>query len=311
MASVVLPTLEWTTSCEQLVDQLTAEDELLVVCDSPEDPVSEAVARRDDDLHRDDNRVELVVAGEPEGCSGKANALAAGLEAASDDRIVCTDNDLNRSDDWLATMKRLGAEHGAASAVPAFVSDQFPFVLIEPVFTIFGSAGLAAGNMPWGGGVTFDRRVMDEAGFVRDLRRTVSDDELLVRYLDDVTASRELVHEVEVDGSWRGTFNRVVRFFRTVYLLEPQGLVVPLLFSLLALVLAVISFPVALVGVTAVACAAYRYVGVAGERRTWLWAFPAVALIPLMAAVGIAWTEFEWGGRRYRWTSAFEVEVFD
>lgn len=217
---------------------------------------------------------------------------------------------MNRGDDWLATMKRLGERHGAASAVPVFVSDEFPYALVEPVFAVFGSAGLAAGNMPWGGGVTFDRREMDEESFVRDLRRTVSDDELLVRYLDDLAASRELVHRVEVDGSWRGTFHRVVRFFRTVYLLEPQGLVAPLLVSLLALGLAVLSLPVALVGATALAYAAYRYVGVA-DRRTWLWAFPAFGLIPAMTALGVARTEFEWGGRRYRWTSAFEVEVLD
>lgn len=310
MVSVLLPTTEWTASCEQVAAQLAPEDELVVVCDSPDDPVAGAFEESGGRPWASDDRVKLVVAGDPEACSGKANALAVGLEAASDDRIVCTDDDVNRGDDWLATMKRLGEEYGAVSAVPVFVSDQLPYILVEPVFTVFGSAGLAVADMPWGGGVTFDRREIDEESFVRDLRRTVSDDELLVRYLDDCTASRELIHEVEVDGSWRGTFHRVVRFFRTVYLLESQGLVAPVVFSLLTLALGVVSLPLALVGVTALTYAAYRYVGMA-DRRTWLLAFPAMALIPFLTLVGIAEDEFEWGGRRYRWTSAFEVEVLD
>lgn len=318
MASVLLPTTEWTPSCEQLLDQLGDGDELLVICDAPTDPVTERFAdgpggdRFDGyeaDRLRDDPRVELVVAGDPEGCSGKANALAAGLERASQHRIVCTDDDLDRGDDWLATLKRLGDEHGAASAVPVFVSDEFPFVVLEPLFAVFGSGGTLAGDMPWGGGVTFDRRDIDEEAFLRDLRRTVSDDELLVRYLDDLTASRELIHEVRVDGGWHGTFHRVVRFFRTVYLLEPDGLVVPLVASLLVVALSVVSLPLVVAGVTALTFAAYRYLGI--DRRTWLLAFPAFVLIPALTALGVVEKEFEWGGRRYRWRSAFDVEVLN
>lgn len=304
MASVLLPTTEWTTSCEQMRDQLADGDELVVICDSPDDPVAEIA-----DWADDDTRVELVIAGEPEGCSGKANALAAGLEAASCDRIVCTDDDVDRGADWLATMKRLGDRYGAASAVPVFVSDEVPFVVLEPLFAVFGSGGLVAEDMPWGGGVTFDRRNVDEEGFLRDLRRTVSDDELLARYLDDLTATRELVHEIRVDGGWRGTFHRVVRFFRTVYLLEPGGLVVPLAVSLVVLVLTFVSLPVALAGTTLLTLAAYRYVGI--DRQTWLLALPAFCLIPALTALGVVCDEFEWGGRRYRWRSAFDVAVLD
>ena len=32
--SVLLPTMEWNTACEQLAAQLKPNDELLVVCDS-------------------------------------------------------------------------------------------------------------------------------------------------------------------------------------------------------------------------------------------------------------------------------------
>ena len=84
--SVVLPTVEPTGVCEQIADQLESGDELLVVCDAPDDPIADRVAAFDD-------RVRLVVAGEPEGCSGKANAVAAAMEAARNDRIAWTDDD--------------------------------------------------------------------------------------------------------------------------------------------------------------------------------------------------------------------------
>ena len=38
--SVLLPTMEWNTACEQLAAQLKPNDELLVVCDSERDPVA-------------------------------------------------------------------------------------------------------------------------------------------------------------------------------------------------------------------------------------------------------------------------------
>ena len=72
MASVILPTFKWMRSCEQLARQLDPDDELLVVCDSDDDPVTTA------DLPAE---ADLFVAGGPEGCSGKANAVA--LEHAS------------------------------------------------------------------------------------------------------------------------------------------------------------------------------------------------------------------------------------
>jgi hypothetical protein len=309
MASILLPTVEWTPSCEQVRGQLGDEDELIVICDAPDDPVAERFERDSDSRLADDPLVDLVVAGDPEGCSGKANALAAGLERAAQNRVVFTDDDLDRGDDWLATMKRLGEEHGAASAVPVFVSDEFPYLLVEPLFAVFASGGTLSQDMPWGGGVTFDRRDIDEEAYLRDLRRTLSDDELLVRYLDDPTASPELVHEVRVDGGWRGTYHRVVRFFRTVYLLEPDGLVVPLVASLLVLALSVVWLPAVVAAVTALAFAAYRHVGI--DRRTWVLAYPSFLLIPAFTLLGVVTKEFEWGGRRYRWRSAFDVEVLD
>ncbi|MEZ3117459.1 hypothetical protein RYH80_16210 [Halobaculum sp. MBLA0147] len=72
--SVVLPTRTWTTACEELVSQVGPEGELVVACDHPDDPVVERAA---------DRPVTVVVAGPPDGCSAKCNALAAGLDRAS------------------------------------------------------------------------------------------------------------------------------------------------------------------------------------------------------------------------------------
>ena len=89
--SVLLPTVRWTDACDEVAGQLRGPeafgggagetDELLVICDSPDDPVAD----RRGGLPA---RTRIVIAGEPEGCSGKANAVAAGMEAAANERIA-------------------------------------------------------------------------------------------------------------------------------------------------------------------------------------------------------------------------------
>ncbi|MFO8114855.1 MAG: hypothetical protein R6U01_05755 [Halorubrum sp.] len=71
--SIVLPTREWTPACAELAAQAAPSDELFFVCDRPSDPVVDAAAG---------TAATVVVAGEPETCSGKCNALAAGLARA-------------------------------------------------------------------------------------------------------------------------------------------------------------------------------------------------------------------------------------
>jgi hypothetical protein len=93
--SVVLPTREWTTACDELADQVGADDEFVVACDTDDDPVVREAA---------DRPVEVVVAGEPEGCSAKCNALAAGLERATGECLVCTDADFGHDPPWLAAV---------------------------------------------------------------------------------------------------------------------------------------------------------------------------------------------------------------
>lgn len=85
--SVLLPTTRWTDACAELAAQLGDSDELLIVHDTKDDSVTER-----DDLPES---VRLVAAGEPESCSGKANAIVAGMEAARHDHLVWTDDDFH------------------------------------------------------------------------------------------------------------------------------------------------------------------------------------------------------------------------
>ena len=65
--------------------------------------------------------VRLVAAGEPEGCSGNANAIVAGMEAARHDRLAWTDDDFHHPPDWLETLTADYERHGPVSEVPYFV----------------------------------------------------------------------------------------------------------------------------------------------------------------------------------------------
>jgi hypothetical protein len=144
--SVLLPTLEWGPVCEELADQLGPNDELLVLCDSDRDPVAG---------RKTPNGVAVCIAGEPEGCSGKANALAYGMERATNDRFVWSDADYERDDDWLDCLVEAGEEHGMAAVLPMFPGGGW-WRLVEPVVVL--SLGLQAGllrgdgvpSYPWG-----------------------------------------------------------------------------------------------------------------------------------------------------------------
>lgn len=125
--TVILPTTRWTTACEEVADQLGLTDELLIVCDHDSDPV----ANRDDALPCG---ARLVFAGDPEGCSGKANAIAAGMHAAWNDRIVWTDDDFHHPPDWLTRLHAGYERHGPVSEVPFFVGRDLLAVLVELIY---------------------------------------------------------------------------------------------------------------------------------------------------------------------------------
>jgi hypothetical protein len=152
--SVLLPTTRWTDACAELAAQLGDSDELLVIHDREDDPVT---GRED---HHEG--VRLVAAGEPEGCSGKANAIAAGMEAARHDRFVWTDDDFNHPPDWLATFSADYADHGPVSEVPYFVGRDPLSVVLEPLYASGASLGIHLRNQIWGGAVVFDRSDIDD-----------------------------------------------------------------------------------------------------------------------------------------------------
>lgn len=301
MASVLLPTKKWTEACGELVTQIDETDELFFICDARTDPV--VTRTQSQDLP---SNVSVLVAGEPDGCSGKAQALAHGLAHASHERIVCTDDDFVHGKGWLDEIKALGARHGTVSTIPVFVSDRWLWRLLEPVLMI-GSLALYLRNGVWGGAVTFERSTVDLERLRRDLRRTVSDDGLMWEQFDDVTSVRSLRSRVPVDGHYRSTLHRWARFVQTFYFFAPNGLCALVVFSLLVFLLTLLVSVVAVIGSTLLGRAVYRVLGV--DRWTYLLTFPALLLFPILLAAGIGKREFEWGGRRYRWSDKFDVSV--
>jgi hypothetical protein len=275
--SVLLPTIEWTDACEELAAQLDGDDELLVVCDRESDPVAERAA----DLPAN---ARVVTAGEPRGCSGKANAVVAGMRAASHDRFVWTDDDFHHPPDWLAGLHADYEEHGPVSELPFFVGRDPLSLLLEPVYALGGTLGAYASGKAWGGEVMFERDDLD----VTPLRR---------------------VRRVEVGGTIRETLERHARFTQIVYRHGPRDTasmgVVAVAVAAFCLLAPVYAFVLSTLLVTGT----YALFGV--RRWTVLLAYPAMlAQVPLMA-YGLARRTFVWGGRRYRWRGKFDVEVVE
>ena len=296
--SVILPTVRWTGACDEVADQLRPDDELLVVCDDESDPVAGRAVELPDG-------VRLVFAGEPEGCSGKANAVAAGMEAAERDRLVWTDDDFHHPPDWLSRLHADYAEYGPVSEVPFFVGRDPLSVLFEPMYAIGGTLGAYTNDKAWGGGVLFERSDFDESAFLHDLRRTVSDDGLLSEHLDITPLRRS--RRVAVGGTIRETLERHARFCQIVRRHEPRDTVV-MGAAATATTVGLLSFP--WIGValsTLLVGAVYATFGV--RRWTALLAYPALLLQAPALAYGLARRTFVWGGRRYRWRSKFDVEV--
>lgn len=296
--SVLLPTVSWTDACDEVAAQLSAEDELLIIHDEADDPVASREPLPEN--------VRLVAAGKPTGCSGKANAIAAGMEAASHHRLVWTDDDFHHPPNWLDRLKRDYADNGPTTELPEFVGQDPVAVLLEPVYALGGTLGTYVGDHAWGGAVIFDRRDIDEAAFLSELRQTVSDDGLLGEHADVTTVRR--VRTVPIGGSLRQTLERHVRFNQIFTTHDPMA--AKLSFGLLVAVLVgCILFPllaVVLTGLTVVLCAS---LGV--RRASLLLTVPAlVAALPL-GLYALARDTFVWGGRRYRWHSKFDVEVLD
>jgi hypothetical protein len=300
---VLLPTRTWGRACKQLASQLQPGDELLVICDTTADPVAR---------HDPPEGVEILIAGEPEGCSAKANALAYGLERAHHDRFVWADDDYDRAADWLDRLVMLGERHGPAAYEPLIVSDGWGFKLLEPVlalgiavYDVYRDGG--TGGYPWGGGVTFTRAELTEplAHLCGELRQCVSDDNALARYLSETYSPRDWTIRIPVDGGPTDTVNRLIRWMRADHVRDGvgrQGLVAGLVAGL-ALLLPFVVAPL----VTIAAGLSYRKLGY--TRWTFLLAYPGLLVTPAVFAAGLCCRTFDWGGRRYRLVGLYDVEI--
>ncbi|GAA0516007.1 Glycosyl transferase family 21 [Halorubrum aquaticum] len=296
--SVLLPTVRWTDACEEVAAMLAEDDELLVIADDADDPVAD---RRGETPEG----VRVVLAGEPDGCSGKANAIAAGMAAAEGDRIVWTDDDFRHPPGWLADLHADYERQGPTTELPVFVGRDPLGTLLEPAYLIGGTLAVAAGGIAWGGAVVFERADLDEAAFIADLRRTVSDDGTLSEHLEVTPVKRTRV--VPAGGSIRASLERFVRFLWIVRYHAPRASAVnvalAVAFSTLCL-----AAPVLGIGfVTLLSGATYAWAGL--RRPTFLLAGPAAIAMPAMMAYAFARRTFTWGGRRYRWVRKDDVRV--
>lgn len=298
--SVVLPTRTWGPACENLAAQLGDGDELLVVCDTPADPVYR---------HEGKPRVTVVAAGEPSGCAGKANALAAGLATASGTILVCTDDDIDHGDDWLARVVAAVEKHGAVSTIPCWRSTHTFGTIIEPMGLLMGPLVLVTGGQVWGGTIGFRRELVDVAALTADLRRTVGDDFVVGEHLGRVRIVPSLSREVRVVGTFDDVTARGVRFARQFLLFTPElyaAFTVCFLLGTVSLLLAPLPTCTILAAVAGLCYVAFGY-----HRWTFLLAGVGPPVVLAYCLYGLVQSEFDWGGRRYRWTGKYEVEVVE
>lgn len=301
-ASVLLPTTEWTPACGQVAAQLQEGDELLIICDTKNDPVA---------THNPPDKVEILIAGEPEGCSGKANAIAYGLERATNDRLVWTDADYERDQQWLNRLVAAGEKYGPATAIPFWYGNGF-WSLIEPWLMMFSTFLMyyrlgSTGNIAWGGGLTFTEDELDITieELSVELRRVLSDDALVSQHIEKFHTVESMVTPVKVPGDLKSTYHRTVRLARLAHVHE--GMVSDFIIALL-LTAAMIVFPLIIIP------AMILLIGVAYwsfelKRPTFLFSPLGIILISLLIFAGISLREFEWAGRRYRLNGKYDVEV--
>jgi hypothetical protein len=220
--------------------------------------------------------VRLVAAGDPDRYSGKANAIAAGMEAACHDRLILTDDDFHHPPDWLATLTADYDRYGPVSEVPYFVGRDPLAVLVEPMLASTASLGIYLGNRIWDGAVVFERDDINERAYMEELRRSVSDDALLMEYLQ--TARQTPL--VPVGGTVRELVERQVRWTKIIRQHFP-GAIAGIGFALVLVLTGAVLFPFhAAVVLTAFHLAVNEVLGV--HRWTALLAYPAVFLyVPL------------------------------
>lgn len=311
MYSFILPTRDGDGVARTVAADAAPEDELLVVCDAPSDPVADAVEGIRESAGG--TAVELVVAGEPEGCSAKCNALAAGIERADGELLVWTDDDFDHGG-WVDGVERAVDDHvtadsPAVSTIPVFLADGWFGRLAEGPSAVGAAIGLALETTVWGGTVAFRRDAVDVEALAADLRRTVTDDALLTRRLPDYTCDPRLVPHVHTEGTLQDALSRNARWVRTARFLDPGGLAFGAAINLAVTVGAILAPLLVVPLVTLLAASQYVRFGV--RRASFLWTVPGYVVGLALLVHGLLQTEFDWGSRRYRWRSLYDVDVLD
>jgi len=284
--------------------QLQEGDELFVICDTENDPVAS---------HDPPEGVEILVAGEPEGCSGKANAMAYGMERATNDRFVWTDADFERDEEWLNQLVTAGERHGPATAVPFWYGNGAwsipePWTVMFSTLLIYYGIG-STGNIGWGGGLTFTREELNITAeqLAEELRQVLSDDGLLSQHINGFHAVKSMVTPVEVPGDVQPTYARLIRFNRLTHIHE--GMTGDLVVALVMMAAAVAYPLIVAPAVTLLTGGAYAVLGL--RRPTFLLSYLGLFFVPLAILGGMFILEFEWAGRRYRLNEVYDVQVID
>lgn len=296
--SIILPTRTETSVVEEVKDQMSENDELIVVCDSEEDSIAQSGF---------DSKINLVVAGEPENCSGKANAIYHGMKASKNNRVVWTDDDFRHPDDWLEQMHRDCDRYGGVSELPFFIGNNPLTMLNEPIYA-FTMLMAYLNNQAWGGSVMFDRDGFNEEKFLEELQETVGDDVLLSEHLESKTVMR--THRVEIDEKIRDSLERITRFVKHVRYHEPiqTGLLTIASFFIAA---TAITYPIpSILASTAFFITLYNFMD-NRTRPTFLLGYTAVIILPFFLLYGLARRTFVWQGRRYRYNSKLDVEILE
>lgn len=227
------------------------------------------------------------------------------MEAARHDRLVWTDDDFHHPPNWLATLNADCETYGPVSGVPYFIGRDPLSVLLEPMYASAASLGIYFGDGIWGGAVIFERDDINEAAFLDELRRTVSDDGLLMEYLQVTAVGR--MRTVPIGGTIRETVERQVRWIKIFRWQLPGALAGICLVLLLVFAFAVLA-PIPAAAVLMVGHLAINEV--LGVRRwTAVLAYPAVFVLVPLTAYALARRTFVWSGRRYRMRGKFDVTV--
>jgi hypothetical protein len=127
-------------------------------------------------LRRSPKGTPIVVAGEPEGCSGKANTIVTGMDVATHDLVVWTDDDFYHPSDWLDQLRADYEQQGPTTEIPLFVGRD----PLEPVYAQV-SVFIATPAGDCGGALMFDPT---EEALLAELRQTTSDDVTVNGYIE-------------------------------------------------------------------------------------------------------------------------------